>query len=87
MNFSVIAFKAASALCRAVHKITAAWKYILIALFFAFETGPHIRAPDVVAQQYGGCVYLGSRGLIRGEFYPQCPLFIYVTNPHSHYRL
>lgn len=57
-------------------------QWLLLAAFFSFATGPHIRANEilgVVGYATGSCTYLGSRGFVPGHV-PNCPFLVWIDS-------
>ena len=63
------------------------WPLVLIAVFFISPVGPHLRWEYTYTDVYGrrvfhACTYLGARGFIITDGYPDCP-FVAVLDTRT----
>ena len=76
-------FRLVSLLLRSLASLLSHWPIVAIALFFISPVGPHVlwtysyeqRGPH---RQMLTCDYLGSRGIVRSDYFGDCPLFTII---------
>ena len=68
---------------RSLAGLLSVWPILLLALFFISPVGPHVLWSYTYEQrgshrQMLTCDYLGSRGVVRSDYFGDCPFFTII---------